>query len=340
MNIALEDTLSKSTIDKCPYCRLDFSNSFCTDIVANIEAHLEHKIEPNEEEPLQWMKAPNVRLAALNMLAKLPKETPLGRPIASAVMRSSLDSSPGIANAALSTERLSVAIEVVSEEHAEMFQMHCRAVLKSLNTAEADATRPHMASVIAQLTESNRGCVAVVESGGCGAMVQALKVAVTDEVIGSIALAIQHLVENSDCGIRCFRQFSEHSVCSYLAAALAIQPSTLIQSSPSFSANLHPPLPHTFVHPPPTLSTLNPQPSTLISPSPSFSANLHPLSPTHSYTLLPPSPPFTLNPHLNLSFLSPLNSKSPPYPPPTQHPPPTLSTLNPPTLSTLNPHRV
>ena len=52
--------------------------------------------------------------------------------------------------------------------------------------------------------------------------VQALIVAKTDDVIGSIALAIKYLVASNDCGIRCFRQFSEHSVCSYLAAALAI----------------------------------------------------------------------------------------------------------------------
>jgi hypothetical protein len=201
--------------DKCPVCRLDFSKSFCTDI----EAHLEHKIEPNEEEPLQWMKAPDVRLAALNMLAKLPKETPLGRPIASALLWSSLDSSPGIPNAALSTERLSAAFEIVPEAERVVFS---HAVLKSLKTADADGTVYHMTRVIAQLSENDIGCLAVLEAGGCGAIVQSLKVAVTDEVIGSIALAIQHLVENSDCGIRCFRQFSEHSVCSYLAAALAI----------------------------------------------------------------------------------------------------------------------
>jgi hypothetical protein len=205
--------------DKCPVCRLDFSNSFCTDI----EAHLEHKIEPNEEEPLQWMKTPNVRLAALNMLAKLPKETPLGRPIASALLWSSLDSSPGIPNAALSTERLSAAFEIVPEAERVVF---IHAVLKSLKTAvDADGTIYrvyHMTRVIAQLSENDIGCLAVLEAGGCGAMVQALIVAKTDDVIGSIALAIKYLVASNDCGIRCFRQFSEHSVCSYLAAALAI----------------------------------------------------------------------------------------------------------------------
>jgi hypothetical protein len=92
-----------------------------------------------------------------------------------------------------------------------------------LKTAvDADGTAYHMTRVIAQLSENDIGCLAVLEAGGCGAMVQALIVAKTDAVIGSIALSIKYLVASNDCGIRCFRQFSEHSVCSYLAAALAI----------------------------------------------------------------------------------------------------------------------
>jgi hypothetical protein len=201
--------------ERCPICRHDFSNVFCMDIALS----LEHD-EPNEEErrPLQWMKSPNMRLAALNMLAQLSKETPLGRSTASALLWSSLDTSPSIANAALSSERLSAAFEAVPDARV----IFIRDVLKTLKTADADATRYHMARVIAQISEIARGRVAVLEAGGCGAIVQALSVAKNEDTIGSVTLAIERLVDNDDCRIRCFRQFSEHNVCSHLAAALVI----------------------------------------------------------------------------------------------------------------------
>jgi hypothetical protein len=155
----------------------------------NIEANLEHNIKLNEGEPLlQWMQNPNVRLAALNMLAKLPKETPLGVVVASALLWSCIGVSPGIPNAALSTERLSAAFEIVPEAERVVF---IHAVLKSLKTAvDADGTAYHMTRVIAQLSENDIGCLAVLEAGGCGAMVQVLIVAKTGDVIGSIAMAI------------------------------------------------------------------------------------------------------------------------------------------------------
>jgi hypothetical protein len=66
----------------CPSCRCDFSRFFCVEIAA----YLEH-YEPNDTGTLRWIKPPNMRLAALSMLAKLPKETPLGPSTASAVLQ-------------------------------------------------------------------------------------------------------------------------------------------------------------------------------------------------------------------------------------------------------------
>ena len=112
------------------------------------------------------------------------------------VIRRLLEKIPGIPNAALSTERLSAAFEIVTEAERVVF---IHAVLKSLKTAvDADGTVYHMTRVIAQLSENDIGCLAVLEAGGCGAMVQALIVAKTDDVIGSIALAIKYL------GVRTF----------------------------------------------------------------------------------------------------------------------------------------
>jgi hypothetical protein len=48
-----------------------------------------------------------------------------------------------------------------------------------------------------------------------------LKVANTDDIRGNIAMVIRRLLENHDCSIPSFRQFSELSVCSFLADALA-----------------------------------------------------------------------------------------------------------------------
>ena len=63
----------------CPNCRHDFSDFFSTDI----EANLEHR-QPNGIEIIaHWSKPPNLRLAALNLLAQLPHETPLGHSTAS-----------------------------------------------------------------------------------------------------------------------------------------------------------------------------------------------------------------------------------------------------------------
>ena len=81
----------------CPNCRHDFSDFFSTDI----EANLEHR-QPNGIEIIaHWSKPPNLRLAALNLLAQLPHETPLGHSTASALLWSCLDASSVIANASL-----------------------------------------------------------------------------------------------------------------------------------------------------------------------------------------------------------------------------------------------
>jgi len=93
--------------------------------------------------------------------------------------------------------------------------------LESLKNAGTDGTRENLARAVAQLAESNKGCVAIVEAGGCGVIMQALKVAQTDDTRGNIALVIGRLVENHDCSIPSFRQFLELSVCSFLADALA-----------------------------------------------------------------------------------------------------------------------
>ena len=195
--------------DRCPCCRHNFRDSFCADIATSLE-----HIEPNENEPLQWMKTPTVRLAALNMLAKLSEKTPLGRSTASALLWSTFDSSLGIANAALNTERLADAFEAIPETRP----IYIQAVLTSLKMTGADRTVHLMTRAIAQLSECGRGRVAILEAGGCGAIVQALNVAKTDDTICSIALAIRRLLDYDDCRIRCFREFSEHSVCFSLLA--------------------------------------------------------------------------------------------------------------------------
>ena len=130
----------------CPLCKCDFSQFFSVEI----EACLDH-CEPNDTgTALQWANPPNMRLAALNVLAKIPQETPLGRSTASALLWSCLDSAARVVDAALRSERLSAAFEVVPQA---LGVKYCCTVLESLKNAGTDGTRENLACAVAQLAE-------------------------------------------------------------------------------------------------------------------------------------------------------------------------------------------
>jgi hypothetical protein len=76
-----------------------------------------------------WTAAPQRRLAALNVLAQLPVETPLSDSVAYGVLRSCLAAEADVAAAALCCGRLSVAVDIIPRAEAmEWFaqSMHAR----------------------------------------------------------------------------------------------------------------------------------------------------------------------------------------------------------------------
>jgi hypothetical protein len=99
----------------CPHCRHNFREHLCVDI----SSALQHQVhEEGSAVRITWTAAPQRRLAALNVLAQLPAETPLSDSVAYGVLRSCLVAEADVAAAALRCGRLSVAIEVIPRAEA------------------------------------------------------------------------------------------------------------------------------------------------------------------------------------------------------------------------------
>jgi hypothetical protein len=96
----------------CPHCRHNFREHLCVDIAAA----LQHQV--HEDGSVVWTAAPQRRLAALNVLAQLPAETPLSDSVAYGVLRSCLAAEADVAAAALRCGRLSVALDVIPRAEA------------------------------------------------------------------------------------------------------------------------------------------------------------------------------------------------------------------------------
>jgi hypothetical protein len=99
--------------NSCPFCRHDFSSLFCEDIATSLEHRVEHNVTGVT---VLWSKPVNQRLAAFNMMALIPRETPLGGSVASAIWLSCFDNDASIAAAALQSRHLCSAAEGRSQE--------------------------------------------------------------------------------------------------------------------------------------------------------------------------------------------------------------------------------
>ncbi len=64
------------------------------------------------------------------------------------------------------------------------------ALVKALHVAETDGARRNVADAICQVTSSEEGRAGVVAAGGCGALVEAMKIAEEEDTRGNIAVAI------------------------------------------------------------------------------------------------------------------------------------------------------
>jgi hypothetical protein len=171
----------------CHQCRHNFREHLCVDIAAA----LEHQVDENGR--VHWINAPQCRLAAFNVLAQLPVETPLGDSISYAVLRGCFDPAAGIAVAALRCRRLSVAIKVMPQAEARKW---CATLVDAFKIAEIDSMRGGIAGAIRELIESQTGCTAFNaaenSTNTSGALVEALKIAETDDTRAHIAWVIGH----------------------------------------------------------------------------------------------------------------------------------------------------
>jgi hypothetical protein len=115
-HIVCEGCAQKNFIENrhtsCPHCRHSFREHLCVDIAAA----LQHQV--HEDGSVVWTAAPQRRLAALEVLAQLPEETPLSDSVAYGVLRSCFVAEADVAAAALRSGRLSVAIEVIPRAEA------------------------------------------------------------------------------------------------------------------------------------------------------------------------------------------------------------------------------
>ncbi len=112
--------------------------------------------------------APQRRLAALNVLAQLPEETPLGDTIARAVLQSCFDAEASIADAGLRCGRLSDAINIMTDAEARIW---FTGIVEVLKTAEDDVTRSNIADTIYIVSQTEEGRAALIAAGACAALV-------------------------------------------------------------------------------------------------------------------------------------------------------------------------
>ncbi len=118
---------------------------------------------------VSWIKAPNQRLAALNVLSHLPTETPLGDSIASALLLSCLDAATSIAHAALCSGWMSSAIDGRTIEEIMPF---CKRLVELVGTANAGESDVVIA--MKDIMRNQVGRSGLVAAGGCEAVVNAL----------------------------------------------------------------------------------------------------------------------------------------------------------------------
>ncbi len=198
--------------NSCPYCRHDFSGSFCDDITAT----LQHQVEPTGTGfTVHWSKPPNLRHAALNVLLLLPPETPLGSTIAHALLWSCFDAAAGIADAALRCGRLSVAMVGLPQGEVELW---CARLVEAFTIAGTDTIKANAAMAICDFASNEEGCAGLAAAGACGALVEALKVAEADDTRVSIAWAMRNLASN-EAGLTCL---AAAGACGALVEALKV----------------------------------------------------------------------------------------------------------------------
>ena len=176
----------------CPQCRHSFDSYLCV----SIAAALQHQVHGNGH--VQWTSTPECRLAALNVLTRISAETPLSDVVSFALLWSCLDPAAGIAHAALCCGRLAASIQVMPQAQASMWRAKLVHAFTITEAVGGDSMRGCIARAIGEIIEDDDSCASFIAAGACGALVDALGIAETDDTRGSIALSIFNLAQNEE----------------------------------------------------------------------------------------------------------------------------------------------
>ena len=189
----------------CPHCNHDFSDALLVDI----EGALEHGVV---SDAVEWRQPPERRAAALNALAHLPEQQPLGPAVAHALVWSLVDSRQEVVLAAArAISRFAANLWSLLEPHVrEMLCVRLSSALKKSNAlhvcccAASDDAKVRISEAIGNLARDDEGRRALVAAGACEAAAHALRSAASDDAKARISKAIFDL-DRDDEGRRSLR---------------------------------------------------------------------------------------------------------------------------------------
>jgi hypothetical protein len=157
----------------CPHCKHDFSDALLVDI----EVALEHGVV---SDAVEWRQPPERRAAALNALAHLPEQQPLGPAVAHALVWSLVDSRQQVVLAAArAISRFAANLCSLLEPHVR--ERLCTRLSSALRSAASDDTMAGISDAIRNLAFDDEGCRALVAAGACEAAAHALRSAASDD---------------------------------------------------------------------------------------------------------------------------------------------------------------
>ena len=183
----------------CPMCKHDFSDMLLQDI----EGALQHEAivggPDNQVVAVQWSEPWARRVSALNALAHLPREQPLGPSVARALVWSLADAGQEVVLA---------AARAISHWARALWGMQepgfrallCERILAALRSAASDDAKAAISYAIGDLARNQDGCRALVAAGACEAAADALRSAASGRAKAAISSAIANLARDEPAG--------------------------------------------------------------------------------------------------------------------------------------------
>ena len=169
----------------CPHCKHDFSDVLLVDI----EGALEHGVV---SDAVEWRQPPERRAAALNALAHLPEQQPLGPAVVHALVWSLVDSRQELVLAAAGAiSRFAENLWSLLEPRVR--ELLCARLSSALRSAASDDAKAGISRAVFNLAFDDEGRRALVAAGACEAAAHALRSAASDDAKMWISAAIDNL---------------------------------------------------------------------------------------------------------------------------------------------------